>query len=137
MTPISSSGRPAAFSSSTTLRAAAASGKSRDRVTIMGRNSTPIWWQHARKDRVPAGTWLVSRFRNSHDLDIGSGRISESKDTSNLLIPVSFGFEVRPKSISMANFETTTLGLDQLRRQGAKPLQIERLAQNLDLRLLQ
>src|SRR3954463_121996 len=30
---------------------------------------------------------LVSKFRNSHALYIGPRRISESKDTSNLLIP--------------------------------------------------
>src|SRR6185312_13317559 len=56
---------------------------------------------------------LVSRFRNSHDLYIQLRRISESKDTSHLLILVSFGFEVRlqPDINDIANFETTTLGV--------------------------
>src|SRR6185312_15845100 len=54
---------------------------------------------------------LVSRFRNSHDLYIELRRISESRDTSHLLILVSFGFEVRPEPDvnDVANFETTTL----------------------------
>src|ERR1700761_8500854 len=41
-----------------------------------------------------------------------SGQISESRDTSNLLNLVSFGFEVRlePDINDVANFKPTTLG---------------------------
>jgi hypothetical protein len=56
---------------------------------------------------------LVSRFRNSHDLDIGPGRISEARDTSNLLISqCRSGFDVRSVFYkkNKAKVEPTTLG---------------------------
>src|SRR3954468_13469480 len=54
---------------------------------------------------------LVFRFQNSLGLFTGLGASFESRDTGNLLIPVSFGSKFASRLITMvANFETTTLG---------------------------